>query len=172
MQETRLLSPTAGIVLGLVERFDGATPYDLKQMVADSVGNFWSIPHSQLYSEPERLVERGYLTREQETRGLRRKRYSLTSAGTEALARWRREPSPTLPELRDEALLKLFFGADPGSLAAAQRDAHEAKLAAYEAQAEHDTGTEPRGAWQALAAGIAHEREWVRFWSALAGGGG
>ena len=42
------LTPTSFIVLGLVERSAGATPYELKQMVAASIGNFWSVPHSQL----------------------------------------------------------------------------------------------------------------------------
>ena len=67
------LTPTSYIVLGLLEAADGeATPYDLKQAVAASVGNFWSIPHSQLYAEPERLARAGYLTEERETHGRRR----------------------------------------------------------------------------------------------------
>ncbi len=69
----------------------------------------------------------------------------------------------------DPALLKLLFGGDRATFAAAQRDAHAEKLAACEAQAAHDSGAEPRGSRLAPCAGIAHEREWVRFWEELAG---
>jgi PadR family transcriptional regulator AphA len=162
------LTPTSYIVLGLLERAGPSTPYDLKQAVAASVGNFWSIPHSQLYAEPERLARAGYVTEEREARGRRRKTYELTSAGLAALAAWRDEPTGDLPELRDPALLKLFFGADPAALAARQLAAHEAQLARY----EEIRGTDDpplTGPGATLEAGIAHEREWVRFWRRLTG---
>ncbi len=170
MQVAIELTPTSYIVLGLVEHSGGATPYELKRMVAASVGNFWTVPHSQLYTEPERLAGAGHLEREQEPAGRRRKRYALTARGREALDRWRAAPGPVdaLPELRDPALLKLFFGADAATFAGPQRDAHAEKLAGYELQAARDPGTGPRGPWLALAAGIAHEREWVRYWAELA----
>lgn len=163
------LTPVGYIVLGLLERCGEATPYELKQLVARSIGNFWSIPHSQLYSEPDRLTLAGLVRRKQEDQGLRRKHYTLTPAGAAALQAWRLQPSSKLPELRDESLLKLFFEADPRALAGAQRAAHAAKLEEYEAQAATDPGTGDRGPWRALAAGIAHEREWVRFWTDLGG---
>ena len=163
------LTPTSYIVLGLLERAGEATPYDLKQLVAGSVGNFWSVPHSQLYAEPERLARARYLDERREEGGRRRRLYSLTERGREALSAWRAEPTSALPELRDPGLLKLFFGADQRALAAVRRDAHRAKLAEYEARRRLDTGEEPRGPWRALDAGIAHEREWVRFWTGLAG---
>ena len=40
-----------------------ATPYRLKQMVAASVGNFWTLQHAQLYTEPERLAKAGLADR-------------------------------------------------------------------------------------------------------------
>ena len=164
------LTPTSYIVLGLLERAGESTPYDLKQLVAGSVGNFWSVPHSQLYAEPERLARAGYLRERRETWGRRRRLYSLTERGREALAAWRAEPTEDLPELRDPGLLKLFFGGEERALAAVRRDAHRAKLAEYEARRELDTGEGPRGPWRTLDAGIAHEREWVRFWTTLADG--
>jgi PadR family transcriptional regulator, regulatory protein AphA len=42
------LTQTSYVVLGLVEQAGEATPYDLKQIVAATVGGFFSIPHSQL----------------------------------------------------------------------------------------------------------------------------
>jgi PadR family transcriptional regulator, regulatory protein AphA len=161
------LTPTSFIVLGLLEEEEG-TPYELTARAALSVGNFWSVPRSALYAEPDRLVGGGYLEREQEPDGLRRKTYRLTEKGRGALDAWRAAPSGGLPELRDESLLKLFFGADPRVIAGVQRDAHRDKLAEYERIREL-CGEEPRGQLQALEAGIAHEREFIRFWSELAG---
>jgi DNA-binding PadR family transcriptional regulator len=157
-------------VLGLVDQLGEASPYDLKQAVAASVGNFWSVPHSQIYREAARLERGRYLScRNERTPGGRpRKVYRLRERGARELSRWRQEPTEELPELRDPGLLKLFFGADPRSLAQARRQAHQRKLEAYEAQRKLDRGEEPRGVWLSLDAGIGHEREYVRFWKRLA----
>ena len=170
MQAARL-TPTSYIVLGLLEWLGEASPYDLKQTVAGSVGNFWSVPHSQLYREVERLEAAGYVSERGESTpgGRPRKVYALTRRGRDVLARWRDAPAEELPQLRDPGLLKLFFGADQKRLAAVRRDAHRRKLAEYRAYRKQDAGAEPRGPWLTLEAGIAHEREWVRFWSKLAG---
>ena len=162
------LTPTAYIVLGLLEAAGRGTPYDLKRMVAASIGNFWSLQHAQLYTEPERLAAAGLLTERREEGGRRRKIYSLTAAGRAALKEWRETPTDELSELRDPALLKLFLGADPTKLAPPQVEAHRRKLAQYEATREADPGDGPRGPWVALEAGIAHERVWIEFWEGLA----
>jgi len=161
------LTATSYIVLGLLELRDEATPYDLKGMVEVSIGNFWSVPHSQLYAEPARLARSGYVAERRERAGRRRRHYSLTDKGREALAEWREEPTDQLPELRDLSLLKMFFGGDAVKLASAQRAAHEAKLEYYRGLLAADPGTPPRGVWRTLRAGVRHEREWVRFWTAL-----
>jgi DNA-binding PadR family transcriptional regulator len=167
MQEVSL-TPTSYIVLGLLEQLGGGTPYDLKRRVAESVGNFWSVPHSALYAEPERLEAAGFLTSEREERGRRRKRYSVTTLGRDALEQWRATViEDARVEMRDLSLLKLHLGADPATLAPAQLEAHKRKLAAYERRRALDPGTDPRGPWLTLDAGIAHEREWVRFWTEL-----
>src|SRR5918999_1373374 len=162
------LTPTSYIVLGLIERAGSATPYGLKALVAASVGNLWSIPHSQLYAEPQRLAHAGCLTEERERGGRRRRTYALTDAGRAALQAWRAEPTDVLPELRDLALLKIFFGADPTPIAARQLAAHEAKLAEYRAlHAELVGDASVGGPALTLEAGIAHEREWVSYWNRL-----
>jgi DNA-binding PadR family transcriptional regulator len=160
------LTPTSIIVLGLLE-FGEATPYDLKARVAGSVGSFWSVPHSALYAEPERLRRGGLVEERREEGGRRRRVFSLTAAGRRALDEWRAEPAAGLPELRDPALLKLFFGADPAAVAASQIDAHRARLAHYEAIEALDDGSGPRGPFLALEAGLRHEREWIAYWVAL-----
>ncbi len=166
------LTATSYIVLGLVDRVGEASPYDLKQAVAGSVGNFWSVPHSQVYREAARLEHAGYLScRLDRTPGGReRKLYRLLRRGADELARWRDEPPEDLPELRDPGLLKLHLGADPRPLARARLAAHRRKLDEYEARRRLDPGDGPRGGLLTLDAGIAHEREWVRFWSGIADG--
>jgi PadR family transcriptional regulator AphA len=160
------LTPTSYVVLGLISLAGEATPYDLKQMVARSVGHFWSIPHSQLYAEPARLAQAGYLDERRESGGRRRKHYSLTQAGRLALEQWTASGTEEGWELRDPGLLKLFFGADPAVLACEQLDTHRRQLAEYESMLE-GAGSAPPGPRLALEAGIGHEREYVRFWSSV-----
>ena len=163
------LTPTSHIVLGLVAAAGRATPYELKQVHAASVGYFWSLNHAQLYAEPDRLAGAGYLAIEREEGGRRRKVYELTAAGREALDAWLATPTPELTDLRDPGLLQLAFGADPKALAAVQRDVHEGRLDEYEKL--HAQSSEwPEGLRLALESGIGHEREWVRFWERVAGG--
>jgi PadR family transcriptional regulator AphA len=167
MSEIRL-TPTSYVVLGLIEGLQPATPYDLKQAAAIGVGQFWSLPHTQLYAECGRLAEAGLLTERREESGRRRRIYSLTKDGRSTLERWRAEPTSELYELRDAGLLKLFFGADPRKLAEPQLAEHRAKLRDYERQLEECRLLKaPTGVMLALEAGIGHEREYVRFWSRL-----
>lgn len=163
------LTPTSHIVLGLLSMFVEATPYDLKRIVSASVGQFWTLPHSQLYDEPARLARAGYVTENRETGGRRRKRYRITDRGQAALKSWLSVLTPEPYVLRDPALLKLFFGADARELAQAQVETHRRKLAEYEALSEADPRGGRRGPWLALELGTRHERETVRFWEEQAG---
>ncbi len=168
MQELNL-TPTSYIVLGLIELSGAATPYELKQAATHSVGNFWTLQHAAFYTEPERLADAGLLRVKQEKHGRRRKHYGLTKDGSTALADWRGEPTGALAEIRNQALLKLFFGADPQGLARAQLEASKEKLAQYEWMHEQSEGTGAPGPRWALEAGIGQMREWVRFWERLGG---
>lgn len=159
------LTAASYIVLGLVSWLEEATPYQLKAVAASSVGNLWSVQHAQLYSEPERLAAAGLLAEEREEGGRRRRTYRITPEGRAALDDWLATPAEDLGELRSPGLLQLVFGAEPGPLAQAQHAAHEARLAMYEEL--HRSAPMPDGARLALEAGIAHEREWLRFWSNL-----
>jgi len=163
MQEVRL-SAVSYVVLGFVQWAGEATPYRLKQLVAVSVGNFWTLQHAQLYSEPERLAKAGYLTEERERGGRRRKVYAITDKGRQALEDWRVEPTDAIPELRSPALLKLFFGADPAAVAPPQIDAHGRKLAEYEAIRDSMPESVPEGPRLALDAGIASMRQQIEWW--------
>lgn len=161
------LTPTSYIVLGLLDWFGEATPYALKQMVAGSIGNFWTLHHAQLYSEPERLARGGYVTEERERGGRRRKTYAITDSGRDALADWRARATDAIPELRAPALLKLFFGADPAQVAPPQLEAHRLKLAEYERIRDTMPESVPEGPRIALDAGIANERQQISWWEAI-----
>ena len=162
------LTPTSYIVLGLLTQADEATPYDLKTMVGAGIGNLWSLQHTQLYAEPERLTAAGYLTERREETGRRRKLYSITRKGREALDGWLTAgPVDALPELRDINLLKVFFGADPAPIAGSQASAHREKLREYEELEQLLDDADAQ--LTALRAGIGHEREWVRYWDEIAG---
>lgn len=167
------LSPVQVIVLGLLRLGGEATPYDLKQRVSGSVGNFWSVPHSQLYSEPDRLVDRGLVSVERELGGRRRKSYSITAAGERALDRWVADPPTDLGELRTPALLAVFFGSDPVAIAATQLPLHEAKLAEYEqliAAGRAAAPDAPPGPLLTIQAGVLTERAWIAYWTAIRDG--
>jgi PadR family transcriptional regulator AphA len=161
------LTPTSYIVLGLLEWSGDSTPYALKRMVAGSVGNFWTLHHAQLYSEPERLAKGNYVSVERERGGRRRKTYAITEAGRAALADWRGQATDAIPELRSPALLKLFFGADPAELAPAQVEAHRRKLAEYEHVRDTMPESVPEGPRLALDAGIANERQQIAWWERI-----
>jgi PadR family transcriptional regulator AphA len=162
------LTETSYIVLGLLEQAQPATPYDIKQLAQMSTVNFWALPHTQLYSECARLAREGLLSEEQEQTGRRRRIYRVTDSGRKALEDWRAQPSRESFELRDVATLKLFFGADPATLAATQVEVHERRLQGCEALLANLTDA-PQGWRLALECGLGHEREYIRFWSALNG---
>ncbi len=163
------LTPTSYIVLGLISQAGEATPYALKQKVAATVGNFFSIPHSQIYAEPERLAGAGYLSVRREDGGRRRKHYSLTARGRKALAEWLESPTEEMYELRDPGLLKLAMGSDAQGLALAQLPAHEERLRHFqEILRVLEASGAPVEQRLVVESGIGHEREYVRFWKKVA----
>jgi PadR family transcriptional regulator, regulatory protein AphA len=157
------LTDTSYAVLGLLDQWGPATPYQLKQVAQVSIFHFWSIPHTQIYTECARLAKGGLLKERREEGGRRRRIFELSAAGRKALDDWRADLDTDLYELRDPGLLKLFCGADPRALAETQLDRHERRLATYEGML--GGGEMPTGMRLALESGIGHEREYVRFWS-------
>ncbi|HLX34182.1 MAG TPA: PadR family transcriptional regulator, partial [Candidatus Limnocylindrales bacterium] len=149
---TERLTPTSYLVLGLLAREGPSTSYDLERHVGATLGNFWSFPHTLLYSEPARLAELGLTTERREPGGRRRRVFEVTAAGQSAVAAWIDRPSVDGTELRDPGLLQLFFAdlASPQArlrLAEEQLAIHEAKLAAYreDARLERLPGRSTRG---------------------------
>lgn len=172
---TPRLSYTSYLVLGLVAGLGAATPYELKQLVNTSLGYFWTFPHSQLYSEPDRLADLGLLDVDQEEAGRRRKRYTITEAGRAALLAWLRDPESDRAEIREPGLLKLFFGGladdeDMTRLARARVKLYEQDLDRY-AEIERAIKDAPdmRYPYATLRLGIASTRAALAFWRELAG---
>ncbi len=176
---TERLTPTSYLVLGLLAREGPSTPYDLEQHVRATLGNFWSFPHTLLYSEPPRLAALGLATEMREHDGRRRRIFEITPAGRFALEAWLGRPSDAPAELRDPGLLQLFF-ADLAStearlrLAEHQLAGHRAKLAAYREDEHMERRADPprRGHrtvehWrgETLPMGLRYESAAVDFWT-------
>lgn len=177
---TAQLTPTSYLVLGLIAREGPSTPYDLKRHVTATIGHFWSFPHALLYKEPPRLKALGLLTEERESGGRRRRLFTITTAGREALRAWLARPSQQSTELRDLGLLQLFFAdlepATTVNIARQQLALHRAQLATYEAGRTAATPEGPRSPsptvehWRGvtLRMGLLYERAAVEFWAAVA----
>jgi PadR family transcriptional regulator AphA len=123
------LTTTSFALLALLSEHGEGTSYDIKRLMEKSLENFWPVPHTTAYEEPARLVAGGYLSVRQEPAGRRRKLYCLTEEGRDALREWAAEPTAAPPQIRDEAAVKVFAGADPGPLMEARAAWHREKLA-------------------------------------------
>jgi DNA-binding PadR family transcriptional regulator len=154
------LTGTSFAVLTLIELLGPSTPYDLKQALERSIANFWMVPHTTFYAEPTRLLKGGFLSERQEPGGRRRKVYSLTEAGQEALELWRSSAELTPPQLREEGVLKIFAGGDPLPIFMARCEWHRAKLAELEGYLQAVAGKDPKweGVRASLQIGVAYNR--------------
>jgi DNA-binding PadR family transcriptional regulator len=162
------LSGTSYAVLGLIEVWGPCTPYDLKQAIETTVENFWPVPHTTFYVEPARLAEAGLLSVEQEEHGRRKKLYSITEKGRQALAAWVAEPTAAPPQLRDELVLKVFLGADPGPLSKERIAWHQQKLAELEGYLELvRAGEGTPGIERSLIAGTAYTQAMLEMYEKL-----
>ena len=169
------MTPVAYVVLGLLAQNGPSTPYELKAAVARSIGTFWSFPHTQLYTEPDRLLAAGLVRVKQEASGRRRRTFTITAAGRRALAAWLAEPAPFSRELRDLGLLKLFFGGlvspeEVVALATEQEKAHRSKLQDFEALEREGRSDGDPHRRSVLRMGLLYERAAVRFWAEVADG--
>ena len=103
------LSPTARVILGLLA-FEARTGYDIKQFTDRSTRFFWGASYGQIYPELRRLEAAGLVRSRDAPRGeVRRRVYTLTPKGRKAVDAWLAQPE-TQYDVRDEGLLKLFFG--------------------------------------------------------------
>lgn len=122
------LTATSYALMAMLQEFGEMTSYGIKQAMESTIQNFWPVPHTTAYEEPARLAAAGYLAARQEEAGRRRRIYSLTDLGRKVLAEWAADPEATPPQLRDEAILKVFAGADPDGLHDSRVAWHRGKL--------------------------------------------
>jgi PadR family transcriptional regulator, regulatory protein AphA len=158
------LTTTSYALLALLEQLGESTPYEIKQAMEKSLENFWPVPHTTAYEEPARLAAAGYLAVRQEKGGRRRKAYSLTKEGREALSAWAANTEVSPPQLRDEMMLKVFAGADPSGLLPAREGWHREKLAELQGYLDEVRGEEDwRLSEMTLLAGIAYHRRMLEL---------
>lgn len=126
--------------------------YDIRALIPESIGHFWSESYGQIYPGLKRLAADGLVEKKTERQKGRPDRhlYSLTEEGREELRQWLR--LPVVDEVpRNELLLKLFFGRQvPASVSREHVDAelakHRALLARYGAVTkalEREHGNDP-----------------------------
>jgi DNA-binding PadR family transcriptional regulator len=103
------LSATARVILGLL-KFAPRTGYDVKRVTDFSTRFFWRASYGQIYPELRTLEDAGLVRSREEPYGRRRRRvYELTADGERSLDEWLHSETDQY-ELRDEGLLRLFFG--------------------------------------------------------------
>lgn len=104
------LTPTARVILGMLKLGLG-TGYEIKRAIDGSTRFFWTASYGQIYPELKRLRKAGLVQAENQPRGkVKRTVYSLTPKGEAALHDWLTDSQEVLFEIRDESLLRLFFG--------------------------------------------------------------
>lgn len=165
------LTGTSYALMALLQECGELTSYELKGELERSIENFWPVPHTTAYEEPARLAAAGYLSARQEEGGRRRRVYALTEAGREALAAWAADPSAAPPQLREEAVLKAFAGADPGPLLEGRLVWHRGKLEelrGYLAEVREADGYERSE--RTLTVGIAYHEKMIELLEIAEGG--
>ncbi len=163
------LTGTSYALLAVLHEFGEMTSYDIKRAMESTIQNFWPVPHTTAYEEPARLASAGYLAARQEEGGRRRRVYSLTDAGREALGEWAAEPDAAPPQLRDELMLKVFAGADPGALVAERVEWHHKKLEELRGYlALTQTSEEFAASERTLIAGLAYHEKMLEMIDQLA----
>jgi PadR family transcriptional regulator AphA len=132
---------TPNALLGLLS-MGPMSGYDIRQMISQSIGHFWSESYGQIYPGLKRLAAAGLATKKTERKPGSPDRYvySLTEEGRERLRAWLKLPvAEEVP--RNELLLKLFFGGHvPPSVSRehvqAYMTSHEQKFQVYGAIAK------------------------------------
>ena len=101
-------SPTAYVILGTLG-WRPMSGYEIKSIVDNSTRFFWAASYGQIYPELRRLAAAGLIEGKASPQGGRKaKRLPPDAAGRKELRAWL-DADPEVFELRDEALLKLFF---------------------------------------------------------------
>jgi len=120
-------------LLGVIS-MNPCTGYDIKKFCDQTIAHFWNENFGHIYPMLNQLLREGLIRQHQVDR---RKVYSITPEGKEALYQWLLEPDEPQPP-RSELLLKLFLGGSLPrekvlALLEAFRSRHETRLKQYRA---------------------------------------
>jgi DNA-binding PadR family transcriptional regulator len=127
---------TRYVLLGAIHSIGTASGYEARKYITDSVGYFWNESFGQIYPELAAMQRDGLITAVDEAgvSGRGRTRYRITPRGRAMLKSWLEKPARQQP-VRQEALLKVFFGHVTGSKAVRRHlEREEAGLRAREAR--------------------------------------
>jgi DNA-binding PadR family transcriptional regulator len=114
--------------------------YELRRVIDESIGNFWSESFGQIYPTLKQLQAKGLVSASEGAR-LGSKVYSLTELGHFRFREWLGLPAQ--PQVvRNELLLKLFFGNHADSETVCQQVTQERHR--FEADLAHYAGIEAR----------------------------
>lgn len=105
------LPPTSYAILGLLTFGDELTGYEVKQRADVTLRFYWVAPAmSQIYSELQRLTDRGLVEGRTRAEGGRDvTTYALTTAGEKTLRAWMSETPAGFPVLKHTVLLRLLM---------------------------------------------------------------
>jgi len=119
--------------------FEPATGYELKGKFDRSVRHFWHADLSQIYRTLNAMESDDWVRMEVEQQESRPPKhiYAVTEAGRAELLGWLEQPMKRLPKVRNEFLIKVFFGGLLGRDAVVEhlrthRDDLAGRLEAYE----------------------------------------
>jgi DNA-binding PadR family transcriptional regulator len=106
------LNSSAAVVLGLLSFGQAQTGYELRQLGAEVLKFFWTVPAmSQVYRDLERLESLGLVDSIDDAQGDRpRTAYRINQAGTAALATWLNDGPLEPPSIRLPVALRVLFG--------------------------------------------------------------
>lgn len=106
---------THNAILGMLS-IKPMSGYEIRQTMQQSTANFWSESDGQLYPALAKLTKLGLVsckaTKKDNPR--EKKEYRITAAGKVELKKWLQQEAET-HVIRNEFLLKLFFGANVSS---------------------------------------------------------
>lgn len=100
--------PLSYVILAAIGELGASTPEVVDMASRGTM--FWTASPSQIYAEPKRLLELGWISAEKQPAKTRsRTVYRMTPDGREALRQWLRAPAG-FPKLQHEASFRLFAG--------------------------------------------------------------
>ena len=111
--------------------------YEMAQEFQDTLNEFWSAKHSQIYPELKRMTADGLTEFRVEVVGtsLEKKLYSITPKGREEFLRWMNSEPELPPTPKSEFRLRVFFS---GCLSEERRtEMLEHQLGLHRARLEH-----------------------------------